>query len=109
VAEDYIAGTLGDRNRNTAIGKDIAQHDTRTDNIVNNNFNRRDMRDSFEDGLAEGMGEITRIIREFTARIALLEYKISTMQEDSARRNKYHYVMFLLLAVILWKLFYGGY
>lgn len=99
MTQDYIAGTLGDTNRNVVVGKDNQQHDTH--NVVNNNFDAHQLRASFDEGFDEGMGELSKLIREFNSRIALLEYRLGNME-------KFSYVLFALLAVILWKLFFGG-
>ena len=99
MTQDYIAGTLGDRNRNVVVGKDNQQYDTR--NVINNTFDAHSLRASFDEGLDEGMSELSKLIREFNSRIALLEYRLSNMEKAS-------YVFFALLAVILWKLFFGG-
>jgi hypothetical protein len=97
----HIAGTVGDRNRNVIVGSDNQQHDTHADTIVNNLFDAHGLRASFDEGFDEGMSELSRLIREFNSRIALLEYRLGNMEKAS-------YVFFALLAVILWKLFFGG-
>lgn len=105
--EDSITGTLGGRNRNTAIGKDIAQHDTRAENVINNHFDGHGLRASFEEGFDEGMGELSRLIREFNSRIALLEYRIAEMEKASEVRARLFYGVIVLLLIVLYKLFFG--
>lgn len=77
VTQDYIAGTLGGKNRNTAIGKDIAQHDTRATNYFD--FGRV-LRDKFEVGTEEGMEELTRFVYEIYKNMALLEYRLRELE-----------------------------
>lgn len=73
----------------------------------------RVLRDAIENGEAEeSMHEISKLIREFHAKISLLEYKLLQME---SRFNQYEQkVMAILLVVValavlvLWKLYFGG-
>jgi len=103
--QDYIAGTLGDRNRNVVVGKDNAQYDTR--NVVNNNFDAHVLRASFDEGFDEGMSELSKLIREFNSRIALLEYRLAEMEKSSEVRARLFYGVIVLLLIVVYKLFFG--
>jgi hypothetical protein len=74
---DNIAGTLGNKNRNVAIGKDIAQHDNHATNYFD--FGRV-LRDKFEVGTEEGMEELTRFVYEIYKNMALLEYRLRELE-----------------------------
>ena len=105
MSQDYIAGTLGDRNRNVVVGKDNAQYDTR--NVVNNNFDAHSLRASFDEGFDEGMSELSKLIREFNSRIALLEYRLAEMEKSSEVHARLFYGVIVLLLIVVYKLFFG--
>jgi hypothetical protein len=104
---NYTAGTIGDRNRNVIVGNDNQQHDTRADNVINNHFDAHGLRASFDEGFDEGMSELSRLIREFNSRIALLEYRITEMEKASELRARLFYGVIVLLLIVVYKLFFG--
>lgn len=95
---DHIAGNLGNKNKNTAIGKGIRQEDHR------NHFDFDFRRSASEDG-EDTMGEISRLIREFYRQIALLEYRL---EEQEKKFNVAVVVIAVLLLLVLWKLYFVG-
>ena len=105
MTQDYIVGTLGDRNRNVVVGKDNQQYDTR--NVVNNNFDAHVLRALFDEGFDEGMSELSKLIREFNSRIALLEYRLAEMEKSSEVRARLFYGVIVLLLIVVYKLFFG--
>ena len=120
MTQDYLAGTLGDRNRNVVVGKDNQQHDTH--NVVNNNFDTHSLRASFDEGFDEGMGELSKLIREFNSRLSLLEYRLAEMEkaadirDESSRHTRrlfygvirLFYGVIVLLLIVVYKLFFGN-
>jgi len=110
MTNDYIAGTVGDRNRNIVVGKDNAQTDAQT--VINAHFDSHGdshgLRSYFVEGFDEGMGELSRLIREFTSRIALLEYRIAEMEKALEIRSRLFYGIIILLLIVVYKLFFGN-
>lgn len=96
---DHIAGTLGNENQNTAIGKDIRQEDHRQ------HFDFDFRRNSGEEVEDNDMGEVSRMIREFYRQIALLEYRLA---EQEKKFNIAALLIGCALALILYKLYFGG-
>lgn len=96
--EDYIAGTVGNKNRNIVTGKDIRQEDH--GNHFDFDFGRRSSEE-----VDETMSEVSRMIREFYRQIALLEYRLA---EQEQKFNIAAFLIGIALAAIIWKLYFGG-
>jgi hypothetical protein len=77
MTNDYIAGTVGDKNRRVAVGKDIAQSETTATNYFD--FGRV-IRDKFEAGTEQGVEELTRFVYEIYKNMALLEYRLRGLE-----------------------------
>lgn len=101
---DYTAGTLGDNNRNVSVGRGNQQTDSRASNANYFNFGH-ELKDSFDEGQEEGMNELSRLIREFSNKMVLLEYRINKME------NAFQWTVGIIvvgMGLIIWKLYFGG-
>jgi hypothetical protein len=98
---DHIAGTAGERSRTVAIGSGIEQRETRAQNYFD--FGKM-LRERFEEGgVEEGMGELSKLLREFHGEIKLLKYRLGTLEQ---KFNVFIGVVILLLLAIVIRVFF---
>lgn len=93
---DYIAGEAGSRGRNVAIGKDIEQRETRATNYFD--FGRV-IRERFEESSEAGVEELSRLVYNLMARIAVLE-------EQNFWTRVLLALVLILTVAIAWRVFH---
>lgn len=94
---DHIAGTVGERSGTVAVGSGIEQTETRAHNYFD--FGRV-LRERFEEGgVEEGMGELSKLVREFYSEIALLKYRLDALEQKF--NLVIGFIAILLLAIVI--------